>query len=85
MAQQTAVEWLIEHLDTIYHLKDKFLQSDWEFLEEQSKKIEKKQIMDAYISGEFYPLDIELYKKVALEDAEQYYNETYNNETKNNS
>jgi hypothetical protein len=44
--KQTAVEWLIEGLDKIYHIKEKFLPSDWEFLEETSKKIEKEQMVD---------------------------------------
>ncbi len=67
--KQTAVDWLIEELDKIYRIKEKFLPSDWEFLEEMSKKIEKEQIEDAFIvrySG----------------TAEEYYNETFNTNEK---
>jgi hypothetical protein len=76
--KQTAVEWLIEELDKIYHIKEKFLPSDWEFLEETSKKIEKEQmvdfarniIIDAVCSVEGYV--------TTEKDIEEYYNETYN-------
>jgi hypothetical protein len=53
----TAVEWLLNHLDKTYHIKEKFLPSDWEFLEETSKAMEKEQsfteqnIQDAYNTG----------------------------------
>jgi hypothetical protein len=50
--KHTAVEWLIEQLDKIYHIKEKFLSSDWEFLEETSKKIEKEQMVDWYATGQ---------------------------------
>jgi len=65
----TAVEWLLYHFDEIYHIKDKFLPSDWEFLEETSKAMEKKQINKACYDG-YYKED----EKYTYE----YYNETYN-------
>jgi len=67
--KQTAVEWLIEELDKIYHLKEKFLPSDWEFLEEMSKKIEKEQIGRAYHEGLIDAMN---------HSPKDYYNETYN-------
>jgi hypothetical protein len=73
--KETAVEWLIEKLDKIYHIKEKFLPSDWEFLEETSKKIEKEQIMDAWIEGGEYGYLSQESDRVL---AEQYYNETFN-------
>jgi hypothetical protein len=77
--KQTAVEWLIEGLDKIYHIKEKFLPSDWEFLEETSKKMEKEQIMDAWIeAGEYGYLSQESDRVLA----EQYYNETFNTNEK---
>jgi hypothetical protein len=80
--KQTAVEWLIEGLDKIYHIKEKFLPSDWEFLEETSKKIEKEQmidfarniIIDATCSVEGYV--------TTEKDIEHYYNETFNTNDK---
>jgi hypothetical protein len=71
--KQTAVEWLIEKLDKIYNIKEKFLPSDWEFLEETSKKIEKEQIIYANRDG----VDMVVDKKDFI-SGEQYYNETYN-------
>ncbi len=47
----TAVEWLLYHFDEIYHIKDKFLPSDWEFLEETSKAMEKEQNILIYRRG----------------------------------
>jgi len=69
----TAVEWLLYHFDEIYHIKDKFLPSDWEFLEETSKAMEKEQIEKAFNDG-YCKGDLELTK----DDIKQYYNETYN-------
>ena len=47
----TAVEWLLYHFDEIYHIKDKFLPTDWEFLEETSKAMEKEQMKNMYLKG----------------------------------
>jgi hypothetical protein len=70
--KQTAVEWLIEKLDKIYHIKEKFLPSDWEFLEETSKEIEKEQIIDAA------NFDSRSISENGYRKGEKYYNETYN-------
>lgn len=40
---------------------------------EQAKELEKQQIMDAHLTGLIHPLEIE-----ATKQAEQYYNETFN-------
>jgi HEPN domain-containing protein len=61
--KQTAVEWLRKELlkrDMDISIKNLF---------EQAKEMEKQQIKDAYIDGEF----TEGYG----DDAEQYYNETF--------
>jgi len=63
----TAVEWLLNHLDKTYHIKEKFLPSDWEFLEETSKAMEKEQIEKAYSQG---ALD-------SIYMPHKYYNDTY--------
>ncbi len=74
----TAVEWLLYHFDEIYHIKDKFLPSDWEFLEETSKAMEKKQIINAHLEGwsDAYDYLQDNGSKLARQ-AEEYYNETY--------
>jgi len=77
----TAVEWLLYHFDEIYHIKDKFLPSDWEFLEETSKAMDKQQKKDDFNAGyrqaeEDNGIDgvIDISE---FNNAEQYYNETY--------
>jgi len=68
MAQQTAVEWLVEQLPQI----------DWDDpyyagLLQEAERMEKEQIKDAFDDG--YKLgDYEL----TNDDIENYYNETYN-------
>jgi hypothetical protein len=71
--KQTAVDWLIEELDKIYHIKEKFLPSDWEFLEETSKEIEKEQIGRAYQGGLIDGM---------THSPRDYYNETFNTNEK---
>jgi hypothetical protein len=66
MAQQTAVEWLVDKWSaqgTIYS-------SDIT----QAKAMEKEQIISAWLSGEN---DGSLEPKAFVEMAEQYYNETF--------
>jgi hypothetical protein len=72
--KQTAVDWLIEELDKIYRIKEKFLPSDWEFLEEMSKKIEKEQIEDAFEESRLTHPMIG-FKHKTFKD---YYKETFN-------
>jgi hypothetical protein len=69
--QQTAIEWLIEHIrqDVFVHSKST---KEWNQVFQQAKEMEKERIIDAHYEGqcnqtEGYPLQI----------AEQYYNETY--------
>jgi hypothetical protein len=68
--KQTAVDWLIEKLDKIYHIKEKFLPSDWEFLEETSKKIEKEQMVDFVLKW--------MGEDDLKQDVIKHYNETFN-------
>jgi hypothetical protein len=66
MAQQTAVEWLIEQcprIETIVAYN----------ILEQAKAMEKEQITQAHLFGLLRPIEME-----ATKQAEQYYNETYN-------
>ena len=74
--KQTAVEWLLNQFDEVYHIKQKFLPEDWEFLEERAKAMEKEQIEDAHIEGQRV-FDKHDHTQWTTDQAEQYYNETY--------
>lgn len=73
MAQQTAVEWLVEQL-----IPKAFAIYDITTCNaiEQAKQMEKEQIMKAvdrgFDEGCKFPVDM------SLSNSEQYYNETYN-------
>lgn len=75
MAQQTAVEWLLYNL--LYHnLVDNSPKSKlWE-LTKQAKEMEKEQIIDSYGFGYQNGYD-DSKLNIKVDDAEQYYNETY--------
>jgi len=71
LKQQTAVEWI----------EDK-IQSDMTFIEilgliRQAKKMEKQQIMAAFNEGEINSVDYFNVENITIEEAEQYYNETF--------
>jgi hypothetical protein len=79
--KQTSVEWLLNQLDEVYHIKEKFLPSDWEFIEEQAKAMEKEQMIRFAISCHQNILrDRKAPENIISENLllfEQYYNETY--------
>ena len=67
MAQQTAVEFLLNHMwttDWVNYTREEKLK-----VIEQAKQMEMQQIIDAYDKGEF--------NDGMNETAEQYYNKTY--------
>ena len=64
--QQTAVEWLMDKLP--HSIETQFSKQI-----DQAKELEKQQIMDAHLTGLIHPLEME-----ATKQAEQYYNETFN-------
>ena len=66
--KQTAVEWLWDMLS-----KGEFI-NDPEELFEQAKAMEKEQIIYAYLKDRRGEFDVVL---KLIDDAEQYYNETY--------
>jgi hypothetical protein len=72
MAQQTAVEWLQER----YNRRQVYEESIYDEEFDQAKAMEKEQIINSYISGDL------MEGRANLIDAEQYYNETYNNSLK---
>ena len=70
MAQQTAIEWLVEEINKHKAWADP---SQLEPLIEQAKQMEKEQIKDSYWNG-----TVDMEKSDALIEAEYFYNETYN-------
>jgi hypothetical protein len=74
MAQQTAVEWLVEQLAR-KHNEFQALTFYYEHKEEieQAKQMEKEQIIEAIINNQNG-----LLRRKDIIDAEKYYNETYN-------
>jgi hypothetical protein len=72
MKQQTAVEWLMEHLTEISRL------SEISSLFNQAKEMEKEQIIYSNYNGQSIGkklIDIDVHQMKIK--AEQYYNETY--------
>ena len=71
MSKQTAVEWLFNKMNTEEHTI-----SEWNNIREDTLKMEKEQITEAFKEGN-------LYNGWALKhEPEQYYNKTYKNEEK---
>ena len=87
--KQTAIEWLIEEiiLRLGIRIENTF---DGNNLLKQAKEIEKDQIIDAHVTGLIDPLIMKNYKGLSVDEikveitkqAEEYYNETFKNETK---
>lgn len=69
--QQTAVEWLVEQLNSKYGGNDFLITHINEI--EKAKEMEKEQIQDAYNEDLYGGLSG--YRK--FDDGEDYYNETY--------
>jgi hypothetical protein len=82
MSQQTAVDWLLEHLMKLdKELDGRRKNEDATVLKlnptkiyERAKQMEKEQIMDALVDGRAQ------YRDKQVIPAEQYYNETYGEE-----
>ena len=77
MAQKTAVEWLIEQVNSEQYqtaFGQTYISID---LIEQAKQMEKEQIEDAHIEGQRV-FDKHPHTQWTNDQAEQYYNETYN-------
>jgi hypothetical protein len=78
--KQTAVEWLVEQisgLDTgisYHYFKEKV---------EQAKAMEREQIKSAFTKGDLFAEDYFYPEKPNVDCSENYYNETFNNESKN--
>jgi len=84
MAQQTAVEWLIEQLAELDKQLDGRRKSDDSTvikinptkIYEQAKQMEKEQIITAYSMGYMWGEDEEVIKP-SVKFGEQYYNDTF--------
>ena len=72
--KQTAVEFLQECLSI--HLSHQ-QQMQFEGLFQQAKEMEKEQIVSAHINGQS-EFDNGAYRQEVIDNAEQYYNETFN-------
>ena len=71
--KQTAVQWLRDLYENQPAYDEFILDEQWQ----KAIEMEKEQIIDANIAGmEFIPVDPNRHQ----EDAEQYYNETFNTE-----
>lgn len=71
--KQTAVEWLQNHL--IVHFSEIEQQIRFKGLFDKAKDLEKRHIMDARLTA---PSELITYSKTTyLDEAEQYYNETF--------
>ena len=72
MAQQTAVEWLVQELENVDYnpLEKGGYDTAKKRIIQQAKLIEKQQIINAFISGE--------HQEGFEGEAELYYNENYN-------
>ena len=91
--KKTAVEWLIEKLnqcEPMYSVIKSNAQKEYlEILIEEAKIMEKKQIINAHVTGIIEPLIMKNYKGFSVDEikaeiikqAEEYYNETFKNET----
>jgi hypothetical protein len=71
MAQQTAVEWLMENIQKVHKM-------DWDMVFIQAKAMEKKQIIMAHGTKSNGRLKNDGQFIISEINGEQYYNETYN-------
>jgi hypothetical protein len=85
--QQTAVEWLIHEIESkgdawenasIKKIQISIDASEYAELKAQAKELEKQQIIDACQQGFYDGVDLAKIKKSEFKSAEDYYNETFN-------
>ena len=91
--KQTAVEWLVEKLNQCEPMYSGIQSNEHkehlEKLVEQAKEMEKEQIINSHVTGIIEPLIMKNYKGLSVDEikveitkqAEEYYNETFKNET----
>jgi hypothetical protein len=78
MSKQTAVKLLIQEIEKDQTIKAKS-KSEWNEIFEQAKQMEKEQIIDAIVQVMMKQLNICSESGIIqlVNNAEQYYNETY--------
>ena len=69
LKKQTAVEFLIEMTSKLGYISADIV--------EQAKEMEKQQIINAFNEGEINSVDYFNAENITIEEAEQYYNETF--------
>ena len=72
MKKQTAVEWLVEQI----FFNRKYITYEESIVFEKAKAMEKEQLIEAYADGQ-YLNSVSLTKRMCLDNAESYFNETY--------
>ena len=77
MAQQTAVEWLLNEI-----ADNSKTHNQWKRVIEQAKAMEKEQIINAHGEDRSYLQDDGSWKRI---NGEQYYNETYGSQGSNDT
>jgi predicted GNAT family acetyltransferase len=73
--KQTAVEWLVSHLN-----KQGFAQVVTDEEIKQAKEMEKQQIIESYNEGQQNPYEYSEDNDVNWYDGKKYYNETFKSE-----
>ena len=79
MSKQTAVEWLVEQVESISNSKGVSKTETIKLYNDaiqKAKAMEKEQIIEANADGQ-YLNSVSLTKRMCLDNAESYYNETY--------
>jgi hypothetical protein len=79
MKKQTAVEWVLNELRTKMGYGNnlgKTAQIIFDVITYEAKAIEKEQLIEAYADGQ-YLNSVSLTKRMCLDNAESYFNETY--------
>jgi hypothetical protein len=71
--KQTAVEWLVEELNSISNEPPKWVQEIFD----QAKEMEKEQIKNAFTKGDLFAEDYFYPEKPNIDCSENYYNETF--------
>jgi hypothetical protein len=82
--KQTAVEWFKDVIESFGNKHE--LQMSWDTFNEvfeQAKEMEKEQIKSAFTKGDLFAEDYFYPEKPNVDCSENYYNETFNNESKN--
>ena len=83
MAQQTAVEWLIDRLDELIPFVNEKTAIAFNKLAEQAKEMEKQQIEETYNKGKVHAWGDKPGGRLFSLEGEEYYNEIYTKKQQN--